>query len=284
MFFYLKKLILNINWVKWFLISIGMILSIFLLLIPLISIFYEAFHQGYDVFLKNLNNYDMHHAIYMTLLISIITIPINIMFGTLTAWLVTRFVFIGKNILITILNLPFAISPVVVGLMYLLVYGINGPIGKWLDNYDIQVIFSLPGMILVTVFVTCPFVLIELIPIMLHQGSHEEEAAILLGASGWKMFWYITLPNIKLALLYGIVLTNARAIGEFGAISIISGLIRGETYTLPLQIELLYQDYNIVGAFTAAVILTTIAIFLLFLKKIIKWKLNHRFSQVYQGH
>lgn len=273
----IKNIFTGIDWCKILLITVGVLFSFFLLLIPLISIFYEAFFQGYILFLKNLNNSEIKHSMYLTIFIAFITIPINIIFGTLTAWLVTRFTFTGRNILLTIFNLPFAISPVVVGLMYLLVYGVNGPVGKWLDIYDLQIIFSLPGMILVTVFVTCPFVLIELVPIMLHQGSNEEEAAILLGASGWKMFWYITLPNIRLALLYGIVLTNARAIGEFGAISIISGLIRGETYTLPLQIELLYQDYNIVGAFTAAVILTTIAIFLLFLKKVIQCRLENHF-------
>lgn len=273
----IKNIFTSIDWYKILLITVGVLFSFFLFLIPLISIFYEAFFQGYILFLKNLNNNEIKHSMYLTIFIAFITIPINIIFGTLTAWLVTRFVFTGRNILLTIFNLPFVISPVVVGLMYLLVYGVNGPVGKWLDIYDLQIIFSLPGMILVTVFVTCPFVLIELVPIMLHQGSHEEEAAILLGASGWKMFWYITLPNIRLALLYGIVLTNARAIGEFGAISIISGLIRGETYTLPLQIELLYQDYNIVGAFTAAVLLTTIAIFLLFLKKVIQCRLENHF-------
>lgn len=273
----IKNIFTSIDWYKILLITVGVLFSFFLFLIPLISIFYEAFFQGYILFLKNLNNNEIKHSMYLTIFIAFITIPVNIIFGTLTAWLVTRFVFTGRNILLTIFNLPFVISPVVVGLMYLLVYGVNGPVGKWLDIYDLQIIFSLPGMILVTVFVTCPFVLIELVPIMLHQGSHEEEAAILLGASGWKMFWYITLPNIRLALLYGIVLTNARAIGEFGAISIISGLIRGETYTLPLQIELLYQDYNIVGAFTAAVLLTTIAIFLLFLKKVIQCRLENHF-------
>lgn len=270
-----KIFIKNIDWSKFFLIIIGVFFSILLLLIPLISIFYEALICGFFLFFKNLNNYDLQHSIFMTVLISFIVIPINVVFGILTAWLITRFIFPGRNIFLTILNLPFAISPVVVGLMYLLVYGINGPIGSWLDKYDLQIIFSLPSMVLVTIFVTCPFVLIELIPIMIHQGNNEEEAAILLGASGWKMFWYVTLPNIRFALLYGIVLTNARAIGEFGAISIISGLIRGETYTLPLQIELLYQDYNVVGAFSAAVVLTTISLFLLFLKKIIQWKLDN---------
>lgn len=270
-----KIFIKNIDWSKFFLIIIGVFFVILLLLIPLISIFYEALICGFFLFLKNLNNYDLQHSIFMTVLISLIVIPINVVFGILTAWLITRFIFPGRSIFLTILNLPFAISPVVVGLMYLLVYGINGPIGSWLDKYDLQIIFSLPSMVLVTIFVTCPFVLIELIPIMIHQGNNEEEAAILLGASGWQMFWYVTLPNIRFALLYGIVLTNARAIGEFGAISIISGLIRGETYTLPLQIELLYQDYNVVGAFSAAIVLTTISLFLLFLKKIIQWKLDN---------
>lgn len=275
-FLNIKKSNIKIDWAKLILIILGSSIAILVLLIPLVSIFYEAFSHGIKLFLYNLNNNDIKHSIYITILITLITIPINVIFGIFTSWLLTKFVCSGRSILLTILNLPFTISPVVVGLMYLLVYGINGPIGSFLDKYDFQIIFSLPGMVLVTIFVTCPFVILELVPIMLHQGKNEEEAAILLGASGWKMFWNITLPNVKLALLYGIILTNARAIGEFGAISIISGLIRGETYTLPLQIELLYQDYNVVGAFSAAVVLTGIAMFILLLKKIIQYRIENQ--------
>lgn len=267
-----KKYKYNIDWYKWILIFIGIFFSFCFLFIPLISIFLEALSEGTIIFIKNLNNYEIKHSIFLTLLISFITVIINIIFGVLISWLLTRFHFFGKSIFFILINLPFAISPVIVGLMYLLTYGINGPIGNFLDKYNIQIIFSLPTMILVTIFITFPFIIMELVPIMLYQNNHEEEAAILLGASGWQTFWYITLPKIKLALLYGIVLTCARAIGEFGAVSIVSGLIRGETYTLPLQIELLYQDYNSIGAFSASALLTSIAITLLCLKKIIQYK------------
>lgn len=182
------------------------------------------------------------------------------------AWLVTRFNFRGRQLLLTLMDAPFAVSPVVAGLLYLLFYGTNGPLGGWLDEHNMQLMFSWPGMALVTIFVTCPFVVRELVPVMLNQGSQEDEAAILLGASGWQVFRRVTRPNIRWALLYGVILTNARAIGEFGAVSVVSGSIRGETYTLPLQVELLHQDYNTVGAFTAAALLTLMAIVTLCLK------------------
>ncbi|SPW12943.1 Sulfate transport system permease protein CysW [Cronobacter sakazakii] len=226
----------RINWGKWLLIGIGMLLSAFILVVPMVYIFAKAFSDGLMPVLENIANPDMLHAIWLTVLIALITVPVNLVFGTLLAWLVTRFNFPGRQLLLTLLDIPFAVSPVVAGLVYLLFYGSNGPLGGWLDAHDMQIMFAWPGMALVTIFVTCPFVVRELVPVMLSQGSHEDEAAILLGASGWQMFRRVTLPNIRWALLYGVVLTNARAIGEFGAVSVVSGSIRGETLSLPLQI------------------------------------------------
>ncbi|CDL79233.1 sulfate/thiosulfate ABC transporter permease CysW [Xenorhabdus cabanillasii] len=266
----------SINWGKWVLISSGIIVSVLLLVIPIAWIFLTAFSQGLDILAQNLLDPDMLHAIWLTVLIALITVPINLIFGVVTAWLVTRFQFPGRQLLLTLIDIPFAVSPVVAGLLYLLFYGSNGWMGEWLGAYDIQLMFSWPGMVLVTVFVTCPFVVRELVPVMLSQGNQEDEAAILLGASGWKMFWRVTLPNIRWALLYGIVLTNARAIGEFGAVSVVSGAIRGETYTLPLQVELLYQDYNTVGAFVAAALLAVMAIITLIVKSALQWRLSRQ--------
>lgn len=268
-----------VNWGKWFLIAAGIFFSILLLVIPIIWIFITAFQKGLGEVLLNLSNPDMLHAIGLTVLIALITVPVNLIFGTMMAWLVTRFQFPGRQLLLTLVDIPFAVSPVVAGLLYLLFYGSNSWFGGWLEGFDIQLMFSWPGMALVTIFVTCPFVVRELVPLMLSQGSQEDEAAVLLGASGWKMFWRVTLPNIRWALLYGVVLTNARAIGEFGAVSVVSGAIRGETYTLPLQVELLHQDYNTVGAFTAAAILALMAIITLILKSALQWHLSRQQSE-----
>ncbi|ORM74358.1 sulfate ABC transporter permease subunit CysW [Pantoea wallisii] len=265
-----------VNWGKWLLIGTGAVISILLLVVPMISIFWEALNQGIGQTFSNLQDSDMLHAIWLTVLVALITVPVNLVFGTLLAWLVTRFTFPGRQLLLTLFDIPFAVSPVVAGLMYLLFWGVNGPAGGWLDAHNIQIMFSWPGIVLATIFVTCPFVVRELVPVMLSQGSHEDEAAVLLGASGWQMFRRVTLPNIRWALLYGVVLTNARAIGEFGAVSVVSGSIRGETYTLPLQVELLHQDYNTVGAFTAAALLTLMAIVTLFLKSVVQWRLEHQ--------
>ncbi|MQL47650.1 sulfate/thiosulfate ABC transporter permease CysW [Photorhabdus khanii] len=269
---------LPVNWGKWGLITIGVLFSVLLLVIPIVWIFMTAFSKGVGVVTQNLLDPDMLHAIWLTLLIALITVPVNLIFGVMIAWLVTRFQFPGRQCLLTLIDIPFAVSPVVAGLLYLLFYGSNGWAGSLLEPYDIQLMFSWPGMVLVTVFVTCPFVVRELVPMMLSQGSQEDEAAILLGASGWKMFWRVTLPNIRWALLYGVVLTNARAIGEFGAVSVVSGAIRGETYTLPLQVELLHQDYNTVGAFTAAALLALMAIITLVVKSALQWRLSRQHS------
>ncbi|WP_145544014.1 sulfate/thiosulfate ABC transporter permease CysW [Yersinia frederiksenii] len=271
-----------INWGKWTLITIGALFSFLLLVIPMVWIFITAFSKGYEVVVQNLVDTDMLHAIWLTVLVALITVPVNLVFGVVLAWLVTRFIFPGRQLLMTLIDIPFAVSPVVAGLMYLLFYGSNGIVGGWLDSHDIQLMFSWPGMVLVTVFVTCPFVVRELVPVMMSQGSQEDEAAVLLGASGWQMFRRVTLPNIRWALLYGVVLTNARAIGEFGAVSVVSGSIRGETYTLPLQVELLHQDYNTAGAFTAAALLTLMAIVTLFLKSGLQWRLARQVVRLEQ--
>ncbi|MBG3012717.1 sulfate/thiosulfate ABC transporter permease CysW [Proteus faecis] len=263
----------QIDWIKWGLILTGVVLSILFLVVPIAWIFMTAFSKGVEVFSENLLDSDMLHAVWLTVLIALITVPVNMLFGVSMAWLVTRFRFPGRQLLMTLIDIPFAVSPVVAGLLYLLFYGSNGWAGQWLSQFDIQLMFSWPGMVLVTVFVTCPFVVRELVPVMMSQGSQEDEAAVLLGASGWKMFWRVTLPNIRWALLYGVVLTNARAIGEFGAVSVVSGAIRGETYSLPLQVELLHQDYNTVGAFTAAALLAMMAIFTLMFKSALQWHL-----------
>jgi len=216
------------------------------------------------------------HAIGLTLVIALMTIPICLVFGVALAWLVTRFSFPGRRILQTLIDIPFAVSPVVAGLIYLLLYGRNGWIGGWLDSHDIQLMFAWPGILMVTIFVTCPFVARELIPLMQAQGSREEEAAVTLGASGWTTFWRVTLPNIRWALLYGIILTNARAVGEFGAVSVVSGAIRGQTNTLPLHLEQLYQDYNAVGAFASAALLALIALLTLAAKAGLEWRASRR--------
>ncbi|WP_233971840.1 sulfate/thiosulfate ABC transporter permease CysW [Pectobacterium versatile] len=267
------------NWARAALIALGVILSLIMLVIPLVSIFAAALSHGLGGVWRNLSDPDMLHAIGLTLLVVAIVVPVNLVFGTLLAWLVTRFQFPGRQLLLTLIDIPFAVSPVVAGLLYLLFYSTNGPVGGWLDEQGIQLMFAWPGIVLVTIFVTCPFIVRELVPVMMSQGSQEEEAAVLLGASGWQVFYRVTLPNIRWALLYGVVLTNARAIGEFGAVSVVSGAIRGETYTLPLQVELLHQDYNSVGAFTAAALLTVMAILTLFIKSALQWRVKRQMAQ-----
>ena len=267
------------NWARAALIALGVILSLIMLVIPLVSIFAVALSHGLGGVWRNLSDPDMLHAIGLTLLVVAIVVPVNLVFGTLLAWLVTRFQFPGRQLLLTLIDIPFAVSPVVAGLLYLLFYSTNGTVGGWLDEQGLQLMFAWPGIVLVTIFVTCPFMVRELVPVMMSQGSQEEEAAVLLGASGWQVFYRVTLPNIRWALLYGVVLTNARAIGEFGAVSVVSGSIRGETYTLPLQVELLHQDYNSVGAFTAAALLTVMAILTLFIKSALQWRVKRQMNK-----
>lgn len=248
-------------WQKWLLITAGLLLTFFILVIPLVWIFVTALSDGIGGVVRALAEADMLHAIWLTVIVALITVPVNLIFGTLLAWLVTRFRFPGRQLLLTLADLPFAVSPVIAGLLYLLLYGANSWLGSFLESsLDTQIMFALPGIVLVTVFVTCPYVVRELVPVMLSQGAQEEEAAVLLGARAWQIWWRVTLPNIRWPLFYGVILTNARAIGEFGAVSVVSGAIRGETFTLPLQVELLHQDYQTVAAFTASGLLALMAV------------------------
>lgn len=259
-------------WVRRLLLGLALTITLLLLVIPLVVIFYQALSAGWSTFTSNILDEYTLHAIGLTLFVALLTVPLNLVFGTALAWSVTRFRFPGRKLLVTLIDIPFAVSPVVAGLLYLLLYGRNGWVGSWLGQYDIQLMFSWPGIVMVTVFVTSPFVARELIPLMQQQGSEEEEAGVVLGASGWRIFRKITLPNIKWALIYGVILTNARAVGEFGAVSVVSGNIRGQTNTLPLHVELLYQDYNIVGAFASASLLAGIAILTLIAKAFVEWR------------
>lgn len=262
--------------VRRLLIGAALVLTALFLLLPLVAIFAQALMNGIDVYWQNLSDDYTLAAIGLTLLVAVITVPVNLVFGVFLAWLVTRFDFPGRRLLQTLIDIPFAVSPVVAGLVYLLLYGRNGWLGGWLDAHDIQIMFAWPGIVLVTLFVTCPFVARELIPLMQAQGSREEEAAVTLGASGWTIFRRVTLPNIRHALLYGVILTNARAVGEFGAVSVVAGAIRGETNTLPLQVEQLYQDYNTVGAFTSASLLALLALLTLAAKAALEWRAARR--------
>ena len=264
-------------WHQWALILAALGAVVVLLVLPLVLIAVQAFSQGAAMVAENLTSTDMISAIKLTLVVALITVPVNLVFGMLLAWCVTRYEFRGRKLLTTLIDIPFAMSPVVAGLCYLVVYGGQSTFGKWLgDKLDVQLMFALPGMIMVTVFVTCPYVARVLIPLMQSQGTEEEEAAVLLGASGWQTFWYVTLPKIRWALLYGVVLTNARAVGEFGAVSVVSGLIRGETLTLPLLIQMLNEDYNSVGAFTAAGLLAAMALVTLLLKTVLEWRQQNK--------
>ncbi|WP_106420404.1 sulfate ABC transporter permease subunit CysW [Salinicola tamaricis] len=264
--------------VRRLLIGVALVLTALFLLLPLVAIFAQALMGGIDLYWQNLSDRYTLAAIGLTLLVTLLTVPINLVFGVFLAWLVTRFSFPGRRLLQTLIDIPFAVSPVVAGLVYLLLYGRNGWLGGWLDSYDIQIMFAWPGIVLVTIFVTCPFVARELIPLMQAQGAREEEAAVTLGASGWTIFRRVTLPKIRHALLYGAILTNARAVGEFGAVSVVAGAIRGQTNTLPLQVEQLYQDYNTVGAFTSASLLALLALLTLAAKAALEWRAARRES------
>lgn len=259
-------------WIKRSLIGLMLILVALVLVLPLLSIFSIAFSDGIGTYFEHLLAPDTRHAIGLTLLVAVITVPVNLVFGVMLAWAVTRFQFPGRKLVTTLIDIPFAVSPVVAGLLYLLLYGSNGWLGAWLFEHDLQVMFALPGIVLVTIFVTCPFVARELIPLMQQQGHAEEEAAVILGASWWQLFRRVTLPNIKWALIYGVILTNARAIGEFGAVAVVSGSIRGQTNTLPLQVQLLYEDYQTQAAFACASLLAFMALVTLALKALVEWR------------
>ena len=254
------------SWVKWALIGLGVSYFALFLLLPLISVFVEALRKGWEVYFAAIVEPDAIASIKLTLLAAAIAVPLNVIFGVAAAWAVAKFDFRGKQLLITLIDLPFSVSPVVAGLIYVLVFGLNGWFGGWLREHDMKIIFAVPGIVLATVFVTVPFVARELIPLMQAQGKEEEEAAVVLGASGWRVFWQVTLPNVKWGLLYGVILCNARAMGEFGAVSVVSGHIRGLTNTMPLHIEILYNEYDQVGAFATASLLALLALVTLVIK------------------
>jgi sulfate transport system permease protein len=252
------------------LIFSALVLLSFFLVLPLVGVFVQAFDQGWKIFIESLRQEDVYAALRLTALVVAISVPLNTVFGIAASWAITRFDFYGKNLLITLIDIPLAVSPVVAGLMYVEVFGLHGWMGPWLSEHNLHVIFAVPGIVLATVFVTFPFVARELIPFMQAQGSDEEEAAAVLGASGASIFWRVTLPNIKWPLLYGMVLAASRSMGEFGAVSVVSGHIRGKTTTLPLQVEMFYNEYNFTAAFAVASLLTCAAIITLITKKIIE--------------
>ncbi len=257
---------------KWLLISVAVLFSVVFLFLPLINVFAQAFSKGWFTYWKSLVDPDTQSAIKLTLLIAVITVPLNVLFGLAAAWLIAKFEFRGKSFLLTFIDLPFSVSPVVSGLMLVLLFGANGLLGPWLQAHDIKIIFAVPGMVLATIFVTFPFVARELIPIMQAAGSEQEQAALTLGASGWQTFWHVTLPSVKWGLLYGVILCNARAMGEFGAVSVVSGHITGETDTLPLHVEKLYHEFNPAAPFAVATLLAFLALMTLALKTFMEWK------------
>ncbi len=261
--------------VRWLLIGLAIVILTLFLLLPLAAVFIEAFRRGSEVFIKALTEDAALSAIKLTLLAAGISVPLNTVFGLAAAWLITKFRFKGRSFLLSLIDLPFAVSPVIAGLVFVLLFGARGWFGPWLKANDIQIIFALPGIILATVFVTFPFVARELIPLMESQGSDQEEAAVTLGARGWQVFRHVTLPNIKWGLLYGILLCNARAMGEFGAVSVVSGHIRGKTNTLPLHVEVLYNEYQFSAAFACAALLALLALLTLGLKSLVEHLSGH---------
>jgi len=261
---------------RWTLICVALLFLIVFLVLPLASVFVEAFAKGWQTYLDSIRDPDALSAIRLTLVASGIAVTLNLIFGLMAAWAISRFSFKGKNLLISLIDLPLAVSPVVSGLIFVLLFGLHGWFGSWLDDHNIRILFAVPGVVLATIFVTFPFVARELIPFMQAQGSDEEEAALVLGASPWRTFFSITLPNIRWSLLYGVILCSARAMGEFGAVSVVSGHIRGETNTLPLHVEILYNEYNFAAAFSVASLLSLVALVTLVAKKIIEEKAGLR--------
>jgi sulfate transport system permease protein len=259
-------------WVRRLLITAALAFLALFLLLPLVAVFTEALRKGAEAFFASFKEADALSAIRLTFIAAAIAVPLNLVFGVAAAWCIAKFNFRGKSLLITLIDLPFAVSPVISGLVYVLLFGLQGWFGPWLRDHDLKIIFAVPGIVLATIFVTFPFVARELIPLMQAQGSDEEQAAVSLGASGWQTFWYVTLPNVKWALLYGVILCNARAMGEFGAVSVVSGHIRGETNTLPLHVEILYNEYNFVAAFACASLLALLALVTLALKSLVEAK------------
>ncbi|TAN68268.1 MAG: sulfate ABC transporter permease subunit CysW [Methylobacter sp.] len=264
------------DWVRWSLIAIAVSFISLFICLPLGLVIFKAFSKGVAAYWAALSEPDALAAIKLTVLTALVTVPLNTVFGVAAAWAITRFEFKGKSLLTTLIDLPFSVSPVISGLIFVLVFGAEGWVGDWLIERDIKIIFAIPGIMLATLFITFPFVARQLIPLMQEMGNQEEEAALSLGASGWKTFWAVTVPNIKWALLYGVLLCNARAMGEFGAVSVVSGHIRGLTNTLPLHVEVNYNEYNIVGAFAGASILAALAVVTLILKTALEWRQANR--------
>mgnify|MGYP003337082552 FL=1 len=269
---YLNK---EIPWIKNLLIGIALLFIFLFLILPLYAVFAEAFRKGISAYWNTFKDPYTWHAIKLTLITSLVVVPLNLMFGICAAWAITKFEFRGKSFLITLIDLPFSVSPVVAGLIYVLVFGTSGLLAPILKAYDIKIIFAVPGIILVSIFVTFPFIARELIPLMQSQGNSEEQAAAVLGAGGFKTFLHVTLPNIKWGLVYGTILCNARAMGEFGAASVVSGHIRGQTNTMPLHVEILYNEYQSVAAFTVASLLTLLAILTIAIRSVIEWKFQN---------
>ncbi|MFD0671642.1 sulfate ABC transporter permease subunit CysW [Cohnella sp. GCM10027633] len=260
--------------VRWVLITIALLFVGLIVVLPMITVIAESLRKGWDAYFDALNDPDAIAALRLTLVTALIAVPLNAIFGVAAAWAITKFKFRGKNLLVTLIDLPFAVSPVVSGLIYVLLFGAQGLLGPFLDKHDINIIFATPGIVLATMFVTFPFVARELIPIMEAQGTQDEEAAVTLGAKGWRVFFKVTLPNIKWGLLYGLILCNARAMGEFGAVSVVSGHIRGETNTLPLHIEILYNEYQFSASFAVASLLMLLAIVTLVIKSIVEARMS----------
>src|SRR5690349_17289052 len=259
-------------WVRWTLTGIALTFLLLFLVLPLAAVFTEALRKGFGAYLEAFKEPDAWSAIWLTLITAAIAVPMNLVFGVAAAWCIAKYEFRGKAFLTTLVDLPFSVSPVVAGLIYVLMFGAQGWFGPWLAAHDIKIIFAVPGIVLATIFVTFPFIARELIPLMQSQGNDEEQAAIVLGASGWQTFWHVTLPNIKWGLIYGVILCNARAMGEFGAVSVVSGHIRGQTNTMPLHVEILYNEYQSVAAFAVASLLALLALVTLAVKSIAEWK------------
>ena len=276
----LKHVTTEPRWVRWSLVGAALAFMTLFLFVPLASVFYEALKKGLGVYWAAISDDDALSAIKLTLIASAISVPLNLLFGVAAAWAITKFEFRGKSLLLTLIDLPFSVSPVIAGLIYVLVFGLQGWFGEWLHDHDLKIIFAVPGIVLATVFVTFPFIARELIPLMQAQGIEQEEAARVLGAGGWQILWRVTLPNIKWALLYGVILCNARAMGEFGAVSVVSGHIRGQTNTLPLHIEIAYNEYQFAAAFAVASLLAGLALVTLVLKYVVEQRVKHQTRHV----
>lgn len=266
-------------WAKWLLIFIAVAFCAVFLLLPLANVFAQALSKGLGYYFKSLSHPDSLAAIKLTLLVSVIAVPLNVIFGVTAAWAIAKFEFRGKSLLMTLIDLPFSVSPVVAGLIFVILFGMQGYFGSWLIDRDIRIIFAVPGIVLATLFITFPFVARELVPVMQATGSEQEQAALTLGASGWQTFWYVTLPSVKWGLLYGIILCNARAMGEFGAVSVVSGHITGQTDTMPLRVEKLYNEYDAAAAFAMASLLALLALITLIIKTALEWKQAREFEQ-----